>query len=154
MRRREIIDYLHQRQVSWQVDRTNKDVSYRRNFIRHKLLPALDKDCQADVVERLFALSESARRLYLLICDCADKAWPDLADFNGETVTLELQSFLNQPQGVKVELLRRSLATLGSGEGNLTRGHYSRMLRLAERKVSGKKIELPDNFVFVLIIIN
>ncbi|MFC1737898.1 tRNA lysidine(34) synthetase TilS [Planctomycetota bacterium] len=147
IRRREIIDYLHQRQVSWQVDRTNKDVSYRRNFIRHKLLPALQKGCEGDVVERLFNLSQSARRFLVLICDCADKVWPDLADFNGETVTLELQSFLNQPQGVKVELLRRGLSLLGSGEGDLTRGHYNRMLQLAERKMSGKKIELPGNFV-------
>ena len=41
--RDEIIDYLKQQNLPWRTDRTNYDCRYKRNFIRHKLIPHLQK---------------------------------------------------------------------------------------------------------------
>jgi tRNA(Ile)-lysidine synthase len=55
--------------------------------------------------------------------------------------------FLAQSQPVRVELIRRSLTSIGSGERDLTQHHYEMILQLAEQDVGGRKIELPDAFV-------
>jgi len=47
---------------------------------------------------------------------------------------------------IKVELIRRSLTAIGSGERDLSQRHYERILQLAEQNISGKKIELPGRF--------
>ena len=146
VRRGEIIEYLKERSLKWRTDRTNEDCRYRRNFIRHRLLPALQQDCSGSVVEQMSALSQSAQRFYKLVCDSAEEVWPVLADCAGDSLKLDLKSFLAQPEPVKVELVRRSLACIGSGERNLTQGHFKRILQLAEQNVSSRKVELPDGF--------
>jgi len=66
-----------------------------------------------------------------MVCSRADELWPDLADCDAEKTMLGLKLFLTEPQPVKVELVRRSLANVGSGERNLTQGHYEGILQLA-----------------------
>jgi tRNA(Ile)-lysidine synthase len=98
-------------------------------------------------VEQLSELARSARRFYSLVCSRADKLWPDLADCTNEKTALDLKMFPAQPQPVKVELIRRSLANIGCGERGLTQRHYESMLQLARRNVTGGRTELPGGFV-------
>jgi tRNA(Ile)-lysidine synthase len=147
VRRDEIIEYLQKRNLKWREDHTNADCTYRRNYIRHRLLPALQQDCTVSVVEQLSELARSARGFYSLVCSCADKVWPELADCAGQKIALDLKIFLTQSQPVRVELIRRSLTAIGSGERDLTQRHYEMILQLAEQNVSGRKTELPGAFV-------
>ena len=145
--RNEVVEYLKEQNLKWRIDRTNEDCKYRRNYIRHRLMPALQQQCSGPVVEQLSVLAQSTRRFHSLVCSSAEKVWPGLADCAGEKVKLELKIFSVQPEPVKIELIRRSLAAIGSGERNLTQQHFKRILQLAEQNVGGKKIELPDGFV-------
>lgn len=145
--RDEILQYLNKRNLKWRTDKTNENCTYRRNFIRHRLMPALQQDCNNNIVEQLFSLSQSARRFYDLVCEATEKVWSKLADCSGDKLKLDLEIFSNQPEPVKIELIRKSLTSLGSGERDLTHRHYERILQLAEQKTSGRKIELPDGFV-------
>ena len=147
VRRDEIIKYLEQRNLKWRQDHTNADCTYRRNYIRHRLLPVLQQDCSGSLVEQLSELSESARRFYKLVCSRADEVWQKAADCAGEKVTLDSKVLLAQSQPVMVELVRRSLTAVGCGERDLTQRHYEGILRLAVQNVSGRKIDLPGEFV-------
>jgi len=147
VRRDEIIKYLQERNLKWRQDHTNADCTYRRNYIRHRLLPVLQQDCSGSLVEQLSELSESARRFYKLVCNRADEVWQKVADCVGEKITLDSKMLLAQPQPVMVELARRSLTAIGCGERDLTQRHYEGILRLAEQNVSGRKIDLPGEFV-------
>ncbi|MDT8300443.1 MAG: tRNA lysidine(34) synthetase TilS [Sedimentisphaerales bacterium] len=145
--RNEIIQYLQHKKLKWRQDHTNADCTYRRNYIRHRLLPQLQQDCAGSLVERLSELSESARGFYKLICRNADDIWLQAADCAGEKVTLDVKILLAQPQPVIVELLRRSLKALGCGERNLSQYHYENLFQLAQQNTSGKKIDLPGQCV-------
>ena len=145
--RDEIIEYLQQRNLKWRQDHTNADCTYRRNYIRHRLLPALQRDCAGSLVKQLSELARSARRFYSLVCSRADKLWPELADCAGEKVALDLKMFLTQPKPVKVELVRRSLTAIGCGERDLSQLHYERILLLSGQNITGGKMDLPGGFV-------
>lgn len=143
----EILQYLNKRNLKWRVDHTNYQFTYRRNFIRHRLMPTLQQDCNNSIVEQLFSLSQSARRFYDLVCEATEKVWSKLADCSGDKLKLDLEIFSNRPEPVKIELIRRSLTSLGSRERDLTRQHYEKILQLAKQNVSGKKAELPCGFI-------
>jgi tRNA(Ile)-lysidine synthase len=147
VRRDEIIKYLQERNLKWRQDHTNADCTYRRNYIRHRLLPVLQQDCRGSLVEQLSELSESARRFYKLVCNRADEVWQKAADCAGEKVTLDSKMLLAQSQPVMVELVRRSVTAVGCGERDLTQRHYQGILQLVKQKVGGKEIELPGGFV-------
>jgi tRNA(Ile)-lysidine synthase len=145
--RDESISYLREKNIQWRLDRTNADYVYRRNFIRHRLLPELQLSAAHSIVEQLSELSESARRFYWLTCKRADKFWPEISDCQGDNVILDVGMFLSQPRPVEVELIRRSLAQIGCGEKDLAHGHYEKILQLADQNVSGRKMELPGGYV-------
>ncbi len=144
--RDQIIDYLKSRDLQWRTDRTNYDCRYKRNFIRHKLLPRLQKDCDNPLFETLYELSASAQRLQGKVENLAGQLWPQIADTRENKVTLDLQSFLNQPQPVQVELICFSLAFIGCGQGDLTQQHFEEIFKLAKQNKGGRKITLPGGF--------
>jgi len=145
--RNEVIEYLQKRNLKWRTDHTNADCTYTRNFIRHRLLPAVQKDCSVSLVEQLSELAASARKLYSLVCRFVDKAWPQLSDCSDNEIKLNVKLFLVQPLPVKIELVRRSLTAVGSGQRDITQQHFKRIFRLAEQNITGRKIELPSGFV-------
>jgi tRNA(Ile)-lysidine synthase len=147
VRRDEVVEYLKERNLEWRVDRTNENCTYRRNFIRHQLLPALQQECSDSIAEQLSKLSQSARRFHSLVCNNVEKIWPVLAECGDESLKLNLKMFQPEPEPVKVELVRRSLTRLGSGERDLTHQHYEKILQLAKQNVSGRKIILPNRFM-------
>jgi len=145
--RGEITEYLKQRNLKWRRDRMNKDFKYRRSYIRHRLLPALQQHCTHSLSEQLFLLSQASQKFYGLVCSSAEKIWPVLAECEGDRVVLDSKKLSSQHPTVKIEIIRMSLVYLGSGERDLTGQHYERILRLAQQNVSGRKIDLPDGFV-------
>ena len=144
--RMEVIEYLNERNLKWRQDNTNADCKFRRNYIRHRLLPAIQADCAPPLLEQLFDLSKSARGYYNLVCSRADEAWPGSTDLDGQRVMLDCGRLLAEPRAVRVELVRRALAALGSGEREITQEHYERILQLAEQNTGRRKVELPNAF--------
>jgi tRNA(Ile)-lysidine synthase len=107
----------------------------------------LQRDCAGSVAELLSQLADSARRYYGIVCSRADELWPGLADCDAEKTVLDLKLFLTETQSVKVELIRRCLASIACGERYLKEGHYESMLQLAEQNVTGRKVELPGGYI-------
>lgn len=102
--RDEIIQYLNICNLNWCTDRTNADFAYRRNFIRHRLLPALQKNSADDIVENLAVLSKASRGFYLMICRTTDMIWPDVATTKEQTITLDSVKLAAQSAEIKIRL--------------------------------------------------
>jgi tRNA(Ile)-lysidine synthase len=147
VQRDEIIEYLQERNLKWREDHTNADCTYTRNYIRHRLLPALQQDYTGSIVEELSRLAQQGRKLNYLVRERTEKVWPELANSGENSVALNLKTFILEPKLVMVELIRRSITALGSGERDLTQRHYERILQLTDKSISGRKFELPGGFV-------
>ena len=145
--RDEILEYLRERNVAWRDDHTNADCIYRRNYIRHRLLPELQGSCAGNLVEALSELSQRAVGLQSLLGRRVDQLWPAVADGADGQVTMDLKKFAAQPQAVQIELLHRSLTAIGCGEQNVTQRHYERILHLAGQNVTTGQMELPGGFL-------
>jgi tRNA(Ile)-lysidine synthase len=52
---------LRYRGVAWREDRTNEDDAYTRNFIRNKLIPAIESGVNSRAVDHLAAFAEEMR---------------------------------------------------------------------------------------------
>ena len=145
--RPEIIQYLQSRDLPWREDRTNTDIAYTRNYIRHKLLPLLQREAQGDLIEELSELAAAATRLHDRVEREAGNAWSQLAKSAGGQTILHAPGLAALPELVAVELIRRLLATLAVGERDLTQAHYASLLQLARRNVGGKSVTLPRGFL-------
>jgi tRNA(Ile)-lysidine synthase len=63
LRRSQIEAYCNQNNITWCNDASNIETHYRRNWIRHRLLPHLQQQSTADLTEKLAALAQSALTL-------------------------------------------------------------------------------------------
>jgi len=94
--KKEITNYLKTKNLKWRLDRTNKDCRFTRNYIRHRLIGQLQKQCEASIAELLFDLSVGAQRLYRSVCNCADGIQPALVRDNGDGIKLKIDGLSNQ----------------------------------------------------------
>ncbi len=143
--REEILAYLHRRKLAWREDCTNIDLTYTRNYIRHKLLPALQRESRGSLIERLSDLAASARRLHERVDRDAEQAMSQLSRPNESGIALAASRLSSLPELVAVEVSRRVLVQLGCGEQNLTADHYRGIVQLASGP-SGRELALPGGF--------
>jgi len=143
--RDEIVAYLNRQKLDWREDRTNIDLTYTRNYIRHKLLPALQGESHGSLVEELSDLAASARRLYDRVQRDAEEAMSQLAQTHEDGIALGASRLSSLPELVVVEVVRQTLVTLGCGEQNLTADHYQGIVQLA-RSAAGRELALPAGF--------
>lgn len=144
----EVLQYLRERDLPWREDSTNADCRFRRNFLRHRLLPALQEQGTSCLVESLSDLALSTYRLYTkVILPAVDRLWPAPACCtSGEDLSLDVEALKGQPPYVQTELMRQALTQLGCGERDLTDLHYTKILALIAAKTSAKAVSLPEGF--------
>ncbi|MBN2131517.1 MAG: tRNA lysidine(34) synthetase TilS [Sedimentisphaerales bacterium] len=147
VRRDEIVTYLNARKLQWRHDHTNTDPAYTRNRIRHRLLPALQRQAGGPVIDALSDLALAAGKLFGDIERQAARAQRQLATRAAGRSALDPGGLLRLPVPVAVELVRRELVSLGCHERDLSRKHYASILGLARAPAGGKKATLPEGFV-------
>jgi tRNA(Ile)-lysidine synthase len=139
---------MNERGLNWRTDATNFDCRFKRNFIRHRLLPELAGQSSKPVAEYISRLSEAARKFQDFVDDAASTAdvFPQIASHCETCVMLDIDKFARLHPAIKMELIYKSLMILGCPERNLTQGHYERILRLSQSEAGNKKIDLPGFF--------
>jgi tRNA(Ile)-lysidine synthase len=130
--RRDVLDHLAERSLSWREDPSNADVAIARNRVRHELIPYLERHFNPAVRE---ALARSAA----LLAEDADV----LAAGAGETLTVT--GLRSVPRAVARLTVRRALQGAGGLRGvGLT--HVDAIVDLAATEApSGRRIALPGD---------
>jgi tRNA(Ile)-lysidine synthase len=64
VRRTEVMEYLHGEGQTYRIDRSNQDLAYTRNRIRHELLPLLATQYNPAIVSVLGRLAEQAEAVH------------------------------------------------------------------------------------------
>jgi tRNA(Ile)-lysidine synthase len=103
--------------LSWREDASNRDPKFRRNRIRHELLPVLEASYATDVVEALARVARLARDSV----DALDRAAAlELERLlatrppSAAAITLPRSALAALPAPVAAEVLRQAAARLGS----------------------------------------
>ena len=141
--REEIINFLSQHRISRRVDRTNADFRFRRNFIRHRLMPFLQRGCGGVLAEELFQLSQSAYKLHKKLLRLAEEIWSGCARIERGWVEFEIEKFTATAEPIQVELIRMGLRCLEAGERDWSARHYKMVVQLIAENKSGKEVSLP-----------
>jgi tRNA(Ile)-lysidine synthase len=141
--RRELRAWLESRGISWREDSSNLDLAYRRNRIRHELLPVLRRELNPEVDQVLGNLAE-------IVWDEAD--WIDgvvrerLAGMvwqEGEGVVLDASKFCGEPLGLRRRLMRALFERVKGDLREIEFLHVEGALRLCAEKEGNGRIQVP-----------
>ena len=169
VRRGELRAYLKSKKQTWREDATNRDTTRLRARIRKKLMPVLEMQFQAAVVEHLATLAELAREdeafLEALVNEqmrtCVEKgagrskiSIGDLLagekkDFNTEDTESTEDTEKSETRNLSAarRIVRRIVGELKPRAGQLTAAHVGSILDLAQGGENGKCLQMPGGLL-------
>jgi tRNA(Ile)-lysidine synthase len=143
VRRAELRRYLKSQKQNWREDATNRDTKRTRARIRQKLLPILEKQFNAGVVEHLCQLAALAADDETFLETHISEWLKKWGQQTEQELAINLSALLQLPRALKTRALRNIVATTKTRGGQLSLEHVESLLELAEQQESGKKIQLP-----------
>jgi len=136
--KKEIVAYARRHKLTWREDATNADTRHRRNLIRRRVLPYLEKQFGKPVTENLFRAAEIARAesewLDALCAELAREPQLSVKALRAAPVAQQRRTLLRwlQARGVEnisfadVEAVRALLENRVPAKVNLSAGRFAR----------------------------
>jgi tRNA(Ile)-lysidine synthase len=136
--KKDIVAYARAHQLKWREDVTNTDTRHRRNLIRRRIMPYLEKHLGPAVTENLWRAAEIARAegewLDLLCGEQASGAELVVKALRAVPVAQQRRTILRWLQGrgvvnisfADVEAVRALLVEMKSAKINLSGGRFAR----------------------------
>ena len=145
--RAEVAAYCAAEGLGYRVDRSNAEMEFTRNRIRHEVMPALLK-VQPSAVEALCRLAEIMRAENELAAEAAEEALGQVATQrrSGSTASslgLSLAAFGQLPEALRRRVLRAAIARVKGDERDLVLERIEALMELAEAGRAGSVVELP-----------
>jgi tRNA(Ile)-lysidine synthase len=141
--RRQTHAYCAARGWTPRVDPTNSDRRYRRNRVRHDLLPALEQynpNLAATLARNARLLADDEDYL----AEQAAEAWGVVArEVTEERVSLDARESAALPAPLRRRMLRRAAALLTGGAAALEARHIAVLERLIAQPAVGRTLHLP-----------
>jgi len=162
VRRAELRAYLKSKKQTWREDATNRDTTRMRARIRKKLMPVLEEQFQAAVVEHLATLAELAREDEAFLERLVDSGIRKFVERGNGGAKIPISELLGFQTGtefnaegaestevteknfaISKRVLRRIVGELKPRAGQLNAAHIHSILDLARRGENGKCLDLP-----------
>jgi len=139
--RAEVEDYLRAQGIPWREDRTNSDTSFRRNRIRHELMPELRTEWNPALDQALARLARLSADEELFWESELDRLEPLARPFGAGWV-VDATVFDSFPVALRRRALRRVVSRARGGLMGLDFRHFSTLERLVVDKI-GQRVIVP-----------
>ncbi|HYO50033.1 MAG TPA: tRNA lysidine(34) synthetase TilS, partial [Chloroflexia bacterium] len=148
--REEITRYCEAMGLHPRTDATNQDPKYRRNLLRHGLLPHLQQAYSPAIKRHLFNLAEIASSEDDLVEQLANQEWRRIADVSAGKgiVQFVCSEFAQLPEALQRRIVRRAIREVAGTLDGITFEHiYKAGEVLAGAQDSPSELHLPHGMV-------
>jgi len=151
LKRSEIDDYIAERKLAFVIDTSNADPAFRRNRIRHHLIPELEKAYNPAIIETLNRLAIIMRDENLWFENILSKDFDNCSAVEGPgIVSIDLVRFAGLAAAVRRRILRRAIWAIKKDLRRITQAHIDAVLNLADKSPGRGRLSLPDGIRVVL----
>ena len=145
----ELLQLLRVNHLLYRIDHSNRSDAYRRNRIRHELLPLLEKRLNPRVREAVVRLQKSSLDAAPVLSHVLDRSWTACRPtVSKQKVVLNRHVFDRQQNFLKQELFLRAVDSLGLGRQSIGRTHLESIPNLLN--VPGKKGDYFPGFTVTI----
>ncbi len=145
LRRSEIIDYLAEKKLPYVTDASNTDPAFRRNKIRHHLIPQLQTGYNPKIIETLNRLGEIIRAEDQWLDEALEPVFKQCISSRADRkISLALDDFNRLAWAVKRRVIRKAILSVKKDLKRISLLHVDAVLHLVEKgRVTGR-LNLPD----------
>jgi tRNA(Ile)-lysidine synthase len=140
--KKEIILFLRMQSIPFRTDSTNQDLRYRRNRIRHLLLPLLKEQFNPAVEALLRRTARVCTVEDAFLESQVDRYW-ETAVIDGAAVKFPVDRYRIMPVALRLRLLRRAYTQVSKRKRTLSLRHLEALDRLAHADGAEKGLDWP-----------
>lgn len=140
--RREILEYLKEKEIPYCIDRTNEGDEYTRNRIRNHVIPYMEEQVNAKTSEHISKAMEQLREIQAFLERQEKEAEKQCLDAEGGRVWIRKEKWMSLDPLLQPALLRRALVLCAEREKDIGNSHVEILEQLLESQV-GKRVSLP-----------
>ena len=146
--RREIENYLKERNIDYRIDKTNLEPIYGRNKIRLNFIPYIEENYNPNIIDTLWRMSE----VIALDNDFIESQCKQIYDNvvkgrANNSIILDGNIFINQHKSIQHRIIRNCLLEINGDLQGFTYKHISDVVSLFWERRTGKTIHLTNNIV-------
>ena len=151
IRKADILFYLEMHEQKYCTDTTNRDTTFKRNRIRHKILPYLDKHLQAKMTNTLCRLAASMSEIEEMLVNQSLMALPDVVkEESGGKIVLDINRFSTYFIPIRKYIIRSCIEKLSGRSVRPDFAALGRALAAIETAKIGNKTTLHKNWKLVI----
>jgi tRNA(Ile)-lysidine synthase len=149
--RKAIAEYAREHEIPFREDSSNQDFYFRRNRLRHQLIPDLEIHYNNRVRRGIRRLSANMAEVEAFLLDEAEKALSECQRPSASgKIILDLERFLPYFNVLKKYILRLCVRRLGFDDRMLNHLMFSTILSVVERRPSSWQLHLQqDLFLWI-----
>ena len=129
--RREIEDWLRERNLEWVEDSTNQELTYTRNRIRHQIVAGME-EIRPGSARRMAETAERLLEIEDFLEDEVGKRWEDSVRGDKESLRILLEPFRKMHTAVQKRLVQKCMVQLMEGSRNPEAVHIGQVCALAK----------------------
>lgn len=143
LERREIEEYLKEKNIMYRHDSTNDGDDYTRNRIRHHILPYAETEIVTGAGRNVYQAAEHIALVQDFIEEQVELVWHKvLICQSRERLELSVLALLQLHEVLRKEILKKAVGLLAGGSKDITREHINSLYELAARS-GNRRINLP-----------
>ena len=145
--REQVLDYLASRGIAYRTDASNALRIYRRNRIRHEIMPLL-RTFNPRIVQGLARAAEILAAEAALLADLERDLWKTVVkDIVPGRVVLQGERLAQEPLGFQRRLIRRAVREVRGSAAGLTFQQVGDVLARVVGVGHGRRLDLPGGIV-------
>jgi tRNA(Ile)-lysidine synthase len=146
-----ITDYVAEKQLPYVTDRSNSDLSIRRNRIRRHLIPELQESYNPAIIETLNRLGNIMRAEDQWLENLLSEDLERCISMKGrQAVNLDLRQFEGLATAARRRILRQAILMVKKDLRRITLLHIDAVLLLIDKKQGAGLLNLPDGIRVLL----
>lgn len=144
-KREEIDAFLQQHQFPFVLDESNDSLCFRRNRIRHELIPHLQDVYNPNLVDTLNRMANVIGSETKWMSETMASALDNVVLHQSDRrVALSMSAFVNSPIALKRRIVRNALSLVKGNLRKITFTHIEAILKVATKGTETSYLDLPD----------
>jgi tRNA(Ile)-lysidine synthase len=140
--RPEILTYLKETKRSYREDRSNQDLSYHRNWVRHQLIPLVENKLNPSLIETLSRSSELFKEIEEYLLAHGKEAFEQCRIRQEGEIRIRIEELKRFPAIIQKQVVRQGVVREKGDLHDITLKHIADVLELCAAG-SGREIHLP-----------
>ena len=143
----EIIEYLDENRIEYNIDRTNNELIYTRNKIRNDLIPKIENEYNPNIIDTINRMAEKISEDMDFIESIAKEEYANMIINNTKnSIRLNIRDFKNKKAAIKNRIILLAIEEILGTIKGVESKHLEEISNLFDNSITGKKFEIGNKF--------